>query len=94
MCGAWLGGPDLVRQPVDVTGSGAVTVTYHVGFAGGETLTGTLRFGVGSTTGADGTAPAHEHDIDPLGALLLLLDGGVVAGAVLLFLRKRRRRAP
>jgi methionine-rich copper-binding protein CopC len=89
--------PDRLRQPVSIAAPGEVTVTYHVTFAGGGTLTGTVRFGVGVAV-APGDAPAvadsHEHDVDPLSAVLLVLDGAVALGAVLLLMFRPRPRTP
>jgi methionine-rich copper-binding protein CopC len=88
--------PDRLRQPVAISGSGEVTVTYHVVSVDGADRSGTVRFGVGVAVapgaGAGGHAAAHGHDIDPLSAVLLVVDGVVAAGAVVLLLRRPRRR--
>ena len=87
--------PDRLRQPISVAAPGVVTVVYHVTFAGGGTVSGTLRFGVGGATvvGAGPVAEAHGHAVDPLSAVLLILDGAVAVGAVLLLvLRPPPRR--
>jgi methionine-rich copper-binding protein CopC len=97
------GGPNGVRQPVSIAAPGAVTVIYHVTFAGGGALTGTVRFGVGVavTPGADDAFAddafaddgSHGHGVDPFSAALLVLDGAVAVGAVLLLMLRPRRRA-
>jgi methionine-rich copper-binding protein CopC len=91
---ARLGRPDQVRQPVAITVPSAVTVAYHVSFATGQELTGTVRFGVGASVDLAPAPPdvPHGHDIDPLSAVLLVADGVVVVGAVLLLLFRRPRR--
>jgi methionine-rich copper-binding protein CopC len=47
--------PETLRQPVNITDTGDVTVTYHVTLVDGAELAGTLRFSVG-TARASGTA--------------------------------------
>jgi methionine-rich copper-binding protein CopC len=49
--------PETLRQPVNITTAGDVTVTYHVTLVDGVQLAGTLRFSVG-TGRPSGTAPA------------------------------------
>jgi methionine-rich copper-binding protein CopC len=91
---ARIGRPEQVRQPVVVTVPSAVTVAYHVSFASGQELTGTIRFGVGTAADRAPAPPdvAHGHDMDPLSAVLLVVDGAVVVGAVLLLLFRPPRR--
>jgi methionine-rich copper-binding protein CopC len=49
--------PETLRQPVNITTAGDVTVTYHVTLVDGAQLAGTLRFSVG-TLSLSGIVPA------------------------------------
>jgi methionine-rich copper-binding protein CopC len=90
--------PDRLTQPVRATAAGDMTVAYHMVFADGGQLAGTLRFsaGAGARAGAAGGAraePAHEHGVDPLSAALLVIDGVVALGAVVLLLLRPSPRS-
>jgi methionine-rich copper-binding protein CopC len=88
-----LDGADRLRQPVDRLATGTLTVTYHVTFTTGAELIGALHFGVGVTPSAPAVAaPAHDHGVDPISAVLLALDG-VIAVTVVVLLLVRRPRA-
>ncbi|MEU8264657.1 copper resistance CopC family protein [Micromonospora sp. NPDC048999] len=87
-------------QAVSIQQPGVFTLAYHVEFADGGQTQGIRRFSVG--TGAPppaGGVPAeaaavsgHQHDVDPVSAVLLVIDGLVVLGALGMLLRTRRPR--
>jgi methionine-rich copper-binding protein CopC len=92
-----------LRQPVRSAARGTVVVAYHVEFADGTEVTGSIRFSVGTGVppapaageaqrAAESAADAgHGHGIDTLSAVLLVVDLGVLLVVLaLLMLRPRR----
>jgi methionine-rich copper-binding protein CopC len=96
---AVLSGQTTLRQRVSIAASGDYVVAYHVVFADGGDVVGTFRFSVGT-----GIAPAvpdqktiladeavvlqHQHDVDPMSAVLLVVDVAVVLVLLALLLRR------
>ena len=74
--------------------TGDYTVAFHVVFRDGSETTGARSFSVGTGVAprpaAVDAALGHQHDIDPLSAVLLTVDLAVVAGAGLLLLLRPR----
>lgn len=87
--------PGRLSQPITVTASGEVLVTYHVTFTDGAELAGSLRFTAQSASAPGTPAPAsgHQHDVDPVSAGLLVVDGIAALAVVVLLLRRPRRPA-
>jgi methionine-rich copper-binding protein CopC len=96
-------GDRKLSQPVRITAAGNYTVAYHIEFEDGSDLIGVVRFSVG--TGAappvpdiagqradEAAALQHNHDIDPMSAVLLVVDLAVLVGVVLLLFRRPGRR--
>jgi methionine-rich copper-binding protein CopC len=88
--------PERLSQPIAMTAAGEVTVAYHVTFADGAELAGSLRFTARSAnaTGRPPPEAMHQHTIDPLSAGLLVIDGIVAVAVGVLLMRRPRPRAP
>lgn len=96
---------ETIVQPVAIERGGAYVVVYHVAFADGAELSGTLRFSVsgGDTVpraaarppaGSEQGGGGHDHGtFDPVTLTILGADAAVTAAVlVMLWLRRRRRR--
>ena len=99
--------PERLRQPVQTTDAGEVTVAYHVTLVDGAELAGVIRFNVGNeaatrriNAGRPSAVPdedadaVHQHGVDPVSAILLVLDGIVVLGVIILLRVRPRPRVP
>ncbi len=99
--------PERLQQPVNITGAGDVTVTYHVTFVDGAELVGTLRFTVEAESKAStnpsmtpSTATANTDEVVSASphehgidpmSAVMLVVDGVVALAAIVLLVHRPR---
>lgn len=83
-----------LRRDVRITGRGDYTVAFHVAFTDGSETIGARSFSVGTGVApppaAAEAAAGHQHEIDPLSAVLLVVDLAAVAGVGLLLLLRPR----
>jgi copper resistance protein C len=79
-----------------VPAAGEVTVAYHVTFTDGTELADSPRFTAQSAdpAGRRASEATHQHNIDPVSAVLLVIDGIAALAVGVLLMRRPRPRAP